>query len=197
MIQAAYIIGKKKGSNPQIEFNRRGSNTMIRSFLLVLGLMGTGSVMAVQDCDFTIPETTPTERFIDNGDSTVTDKVTSLTWKRCAEGQAWDGTTCSTPGDAVSYTWSDALQLNGGADWRLPNIKELVSIVERSCYNPAINQAIFPNPVFGFYWSSSTYAGDVSRAWATNMLSGSSLNNQDKSPIPLNRNYVRLVRGGL
>lgn len=32
--------------------------------------------------------------YIDNGDGTVTDTRTGLTWMRCALGQTWDGSTC-------------------------------------------------------------------------------------------------------
>ena len=54
-----------------------------------------------------------------------------------------------------------ALNAGGGfanyADWRLPNIKELISIVERKCIRPALNTAVFPAVHFDKFWTSSTY----------------------------------------
>ncbi len=64
--------------------------------------------------------------FTDNGDGTVTDSKTGLTWMRCAMGQTWSGTTC-TGWDGM-YTWDQARTLNttfaGHSDWRLPTIRE-------------------------------------------------------------------------
>lgn len=55
-----------------------------------------------QTCNSNIPESTPTSRFTDNGNGTVTDTKTGIMWKRCAEGQIWTGSTCS--GTAAGYT---------------------------------------------------------------------------------------------
>jgi hypothetical protein len=58
-------------------------------------------------------------------------------WMRCALGQNWNGATCTGSGQA--YTWQAALQAAEGSsfagysDWRLPDIKELSSIVEQAC----------------------------------------------------------------
>ncbi|MCF7987014.1 MAG: DUF1566 domain-containing protein, partial [Methylovulum sp.] len=89
---------------------------------------------------------TPTSDFTDNGDGTVTHQKTGLTWMRCSLGQTWTGTTCR--GTANTYTYNAALKLNrnfaGYSDWRLPNIAELQTIVERNNYSPAINTELFP-----------------------------------------------------
>jgi len=63
--------------------------------------------------------------YTDNGDGTVTDPTTGLTWMRCAVGQILDGSTCV--GTASTYTWYQATTLPGTvtfaakSDWRLPN----------------------------------------------------------------------------
>jgi hypothetical protein len=73
---------------------------------LVLGglLLAAGPAAAQQVCKYdSIAATAPASRFTDNGDGTVTDTATGLQWKRCSEGQSWDGATCS--GTATNYYW--------------------------------------------------------------------------------------------
>lgn len=116
------------------------------------------------------PATTPDADIADAGSGTVRHIPTGLTWKRCAEGQTWDGTTCT--GGAAGYTWQQALgradSVNAGTagtqnatqtDWRLPNINELKSIAELGCVNPAINTTQFPNASASNFWSGSPLAG--------------------------------------
>lgn len=78
---------------------------------------------------------------------TVTDVATGLMWHRCVIGQAWQNGQCI--GDYENFTWQQALQagetnnLAGYTDWRLPNIKELNSLIDRSCTDPAYNIRAF------------------------------------------------------
>ena len=58
----------------------------------------------------------------------------------------------------------EALDLGGHSDWRLPNINELKSIVDRSKINPAIVNG-FENTSSYYYWSSTTYEGGKGYAW--------------------------------
>lgn len=114
-------------------------------------------------CDSRFPANTPSSQFVDNADGTVTDLATNLMWKRCSEEHAQDAS--CTPGDYPYFTWQQALDrahaVNGGTgyaghrDWRLPNVRELRSIVEESCDFPSINSAVFPNTQPGNYWTSS------------------------------------------
>ncbi|HPY42600.1 MAG TPA: DUF1566 domain-containing protein, partial [Thiolinea sp.] len=126
---------------------------------------------AAQTCTTLAYRTTPTERFTNNGDETVTDKQTGLMWQHCLDGLS--GTDCMS-GTLKSYTWSEALQRavnlnNSGGfanhlDWRLPNIKELMSLVETACTAVAINLEVFPNVYSGDWhaeWSSTPYAGPM------------------------------------
>lgn len=97
--------------------------------------------------------------------SEVTDSQTGLVWRRCTEGMAWSGGTCT--GTATAYTHEAALaRAKTQTGWRLPNVKELASIVDRSRMNPAIDPAVFPATSTGWYWSSSPYAADSGYAWA-------------------------------
>lgn len=140
----------------------------MRRFIGILAIAATCfsilSAAAQQTCvSEGIPASTPTSDFTIHGDGTVTHKRTSLTWMRCALGQKWDGRTCT--GEANVYVWQKALQaaaaLNasggyaGHKDWRVPNIKELDSIVENQCYMPSINLKAFPGALPMRHWSST------------------------------------------
>jgi hypothetical protein len=123
----------------------------------------------------------------------VTDQATGLIWRRCAEGMAWASTTCT--GSALNFTHENALTrakteaTASGKAWRLPNVKELSSLVDRAHVSPAIDVAAFPATPSSWFWSSSPYAGDSGDAWYVLFSDGF-----------VNRNYrnvsyaVRLVR---
>ena len=155
-----------------------------------------GGLADAAPCVATISASTPTADFIDNGDGTVTHTKTGLMWKQCTEGLS--GVGCAT-GAATSFTWQGALQaaqaLNaaggfaGYTDWRVPNQKELDSIVERQCIFPSINITVFPNTVQTWYWSSSPYAATPALNWAIGFDKGVAT-----GAFP--RNFLRLVRGG-
>ncbi|MEK6742265.1 MAG: DUF1566 domain-containing protein [Nitrospirota bacterium] len=96
----------------------------------------------------------------------VTDNLTGLMWVK-------------TP-DATTRTWqaaldyADGLPLCGHTDWRLPNVNELESLVNAESGNLAIwlNAQGFSNAQAGYYWSSTTYAGNTSGAWDVGMNDG-------------------------
>ena len=177
---------------------------MLRSSLIIT-LMVIVSAVSAQTCNSNITALTPTSQFTFNGDGTVTDTKSGLMWKRCLEGLS--GNDCTTGGIGRRYTWQGALQvpevLNAGAgfagykDWRLPNIKELHSIIELKCYEPAINLDVFPVPNTGSIdlWSSSPHIQDAS-SWDVSLDTGESTKTfRDMGGIAINE--VLLVRGGL
>ncbi len=102
-----------------------------------------------------IPASTPTQQFTNHNDGTVTDTKTNLMWKKCSEGQTWNMGLDSCEGASSVYSWKAALEhtqtingrggFGGYMDWRVPNVKELLSITEKQCYSPAVNLAIFPS----------------------------------------------------
>jgi len=101
---------------------------------------------------------------VDNGDGTVSDYGTGLTWQQAEAGtKAWES--------ALSYC--NNLTLANASDWRLPNVKELESIIDDTRYNPAIDTSYFPGAVPSTYWSSSTYLGSTSTAWFVRFSDGS------------------------
>ncbi len=142
-------------------------------------------------------ESTPTSTFTDNGDGTVTHGLTGLMWKQCIQGLS--GANCAT-GAATAMTWRAALVAGvadttaGYSDWRLPNKKELESIVEYCGYFPAINKTLFPFtsalPTL-FFWSATSYAQEPLNAWFVNFDLGFSSNYFKTTNFT-----VRLVRGG-
>ncbi|HSI59695.1 MAG TPA: DUF1566 domain-containing protein [Ideonella sp.] len=83
-------------------------------------------------------------------DAEIEDKGTGLTWKRCSIGQAWDGLTCV--GVATDMTISAAIaaskleSLQSGQLWRVPNFKELDSIIDTSKrWKSSIDTMYFPD----------------------------------------------------
>jgi hypothetical protein len=160
----------------------------IRWFVLWLGLLASTSGFAADNF-------TPTGDFTDNGDGTVTHKLTSLTWMRCSMGQTWTGSTCSST--ASTHTWDAAKALSsnfaGKSDWRLPSPWELTTIVDYDIPHPGptINPAIFPGTPSSYFWSGSPYASKSSYAWAVGFNGGyASYGNRGDGYS------VRLVRGG-
>ena len=118
-----------------------------------------------------IPASTPTERFVDNADGTVTDTLTDLVWKKCAEGLS--GADCSE-GEPLEENWAEALlhlaEVNkkgdsGYKDWRMANIRELSTIVEYQCVYPAVNSEVFPNTPSIQIWTSSPYHFYTHYSW--------------------------------
>lgn len=117
------------------------------------------------ECKTNIEPTTKTEDFLNNQDGTVTDLRFGLQWQICTYGQKWDPVDKSCKGDQKQYpTWSEAIlsqdsingeKLQGYSDWRLPSIKELQSLVERRCRQPAINPDVFKGTANSVYWSNT------------------------------------------
>lgn len=146
-------------------------------------------------CLNSIPPTNPDSAYTDHGNATVTHTPTGLMWKRCSEGQTWDGATCT--GAASTHTWQAALDLAeaasfaGHGDWRLPNINELRSLVEDCRVNPSINDTLFPATPSSSFWSGSPDTGQSSSAWEVDFDGG----NIPAAFRSLSE-HVRLVRSG-
>lgn len=100
--------------------------------------------------------------FVDNGDGTITDQATKLMWKQKdnAKGVNWE--------DALAY--SEKMEFAGHSDWRLPDAKELQTILDYTRAPGTTNSAAI-DPVFicssiineggeidyPYYWSSTTH----------------------------------------
>ena len=140
----------------------------------------------------------PNPRFTNNGDGTITDNLTGLIWLRDANCSLFN----------APRTWDDALniivpQLEDGfcgltdgsspGDWRLPNIKELQSLIDFGERTPALPSGHpFTNVDSANYWTSTTYFGlPDENCWGVLMDSGY-MNHYGNS----NSFYVWPVRGG-
>jgi len=135
----------------------------------------------------------PSARFMSNamGDE-VTDTHTGLIWRRCLEGQSWDGNRCMD--SHTTLTWDAALALaqseasRTGLAWRVPNVKELSSLVNPDAVLPASYSAFSDTPS-DWFWTSTFYAGDATDVWVVAFDYGLAYNN-----YRYNYGAVRLVR---
>jgi hypothetical protein len=116
----------------------------------------------------------------DIGDGTVTDAATGLTWQQADDGvpREWE----------ESLVYCEALELGGYDDWRLPDVKELQSIVDYT-RSPATSGSAAIDPIFEtstivdeggdpnwpFFWSSTTHASQVSGGAAAYVAFGEAL----------------------
>lgn len=113
-------------------------------------------------------------RFTDNGDGTVTDNASGLMWVKDPSqlGGVW-----GTPGVSSFMSWNNAIDnclslvYAGHSDWRLPNIKELINLVDYGRSNPAIDP-LFQNTRSNYYWASTTAHGVATHAWTVGFGSG-------------------------
>ena len=114
----------------------------------------------------------------------VTDSTTTLQWQ---DDYSDNG------GSVKQATWIEAIEycerlsLDGGG-WKLPNKKELLSIVDYSRVEPSIN-SIFSHTTPDDYWSSTSHASSTSNAWIVSFFMG------DTDDIDKTSSYsVRCVR---
>ena len=149
---------------------------------------GTG-----QDGELTKGVPLPNPRFKDNRNGTITDNLTKLIWLKnanCPNAQRnWqtalnDVASLNSAGTMNGNDCGDKSGKKGihRTDWRLPNIRELHSLVDFAFSNPAISNAAgtgqatagdpFTNLAASFYWSSTFYAFDPFRAWFVDFFGG-------------------------
>jgi hypothetical protein len=151
-------------------------------------------------------------QFVDNGDGTITDRNTGLMWEKKSDDDGlhdarniypWSNATEDTIWD-----WLDEVNAEGGTgfagydDWRIPNVKELNSILDFERSEPAVAPAFHDSCTPGcevvscsctFYsvWSSTTVAGSPGSAWIVGLYEGGT-GESDKRTLT----GARAVRGG-
>jgi len=157
-----------------------------------IALPDTGQVTSYattfdDDADY-VPATTQMN-YTDNGDGTTTDNRTGLMWAKDGSGAG-----CN---NGAALNWENAglfcqnLTFATYTDWRLPNAKELFSLVKFEGTAPFIDQTSFPNTVSDYYWTSTTCVPGTTNAVSVTFNKGY-VDYNDKT----NTIYVRPVRGG-
>lgn len=143
-------------------------------FIPALELPETGkkaSLAPRDDGDLEMGATWPEPRFVDNGDETITDKLTGLMWDKNANRHG-------------RLDWSTALTTVSGlthatySDWRLPNIVEMLSLVNRGQSGSTswltsvgfVDVQSSPDVVNYRYWTG-THASE-GRSYSVNLLDG-------------------------
>ena len=116
----------------------------------------------------------PNPRFTDNGDGTVADNLTGLIWLKDAncDGQK-DWAAALNFGNALAQPQCGLSDNSSAGDWRLPNIRELQSLIDYGNFNFALPSG---HPFIGvqafYYWSSTSNAAQPTWAWAVPMYDG-------------------------
>ena len=97
---------------------------------------------------------------------TVTDLRTGLMWQRHTSEDRFNL--------EAAKKYAANLRLGGYEDWRVPTKDELLSIVDRTRANPAIDTEVFPDTPSHWFWTVSPDAGSSNSAWVVNFRSGNS-----------------------
>ncbi len=196
------VRGSTTGARAPVE--RTGQVSCYSQAGAPVACAGTG-----QDGDHLAGAPWPSPRFVDNGDGTVNDQLTGLIWLKdatCAELGGTDGRL--SWGDAVAACRSLAHGTCGLADsssageWRLPNVKELLSLVDYEYESPALSNGagtgqwaegdVFTGVLGWDFWTSTSMLG-WSPPQALQMSVGSGLTSlSGKGYVK----YVWPVRGG-
>jgi hypothetical protein len=116
--------------------------------------------------------------------NTFLDKETGLIWQDNYDVKS------------VQRTWNGAkeycknLSLDGHDDWFLPTAEQLLTITDKSTYNPSIKKG-FKNITSSNYWSATPDASNSKYAWFVSFMYGGS-GDYDKAV----KYYVRCARAG-
>ena len=178
---ALYVWPVRDGQSGIIKLPQTGQTICFDQIGTVITTPDNG-----QDGNLQIGVAWPFQRFVDNGDSTITDKLTNLMWTKDANAALPAYCTNVAHTWLNSFTYIDELNAHnylGHSDWRLPNINELESIVnvgEKNTTTWLLTQGFINIKIGYYYWSSTTYAPGTSAAWVLDIPSGA-LHTYDKT----------------
>jgi hypothetical protein len=132
-------------------------------------------------------------RLFSAADPYIVDVFTNLTWQRqVVLLDTWQ----------AAQAYCDTLSLPPGSPWRLPSVKELLTLVDETPHGEYDNgtglfeqkwidpSAFLGTPVDFPYWSSSVYAPNGQDVWLVDFRDGTT--NRD-TPMPKHTNYARCV----
>lgn len=159
---------------------------------LLRGSLGMSCLLAA--CFLALPARA---EYIHNSGATVYDTTTGLLWMRCPLGKTWTGSMCSGSENLLTWAQAKALTVDfaGRSDWRLPNVRELQSLLSLDNYNPAIDSYTFPGTPGSSFWSSTADAYASTEGWYVSFAEGTTghgLNDYLGNPLTL---PVRMVSG--
>ena len=133
--------------------------------------------------------------YIDKG-FYVIDLKNQIEWLKCTTGQQWSDKENTCVGQAVKLEYNainDAnSQLNKQIEgnWRLPNRKELESIICKECEGAKINKKLFPNTPAEPFWTSQRNWWSPKFFWSVNFFTGHSYGRF----VPEKELFVRFVK---
>ena len=165
----------------------------------VIGVPKTGQIFYSEpgdDGDLQMGTAWPDPRFTDNGDGTVTDNMTGLVWTKNAnvlgETQTWYAAV-----DACNNLADDGTDPVDGSlpgDWRLPNVRELQSLIDYGENNPVLPVGHpFLDVQALSYWTSTTYAASDYFSWGISLSNGYTAPAYYKNGT---NGFIWCVRGG-
>lgn len=147
-------------------------------------------------------------RFQDNGNGTVTDRLTGLQWEQKTNdasvhdaGNIYTWSAGHMAADGTAYTSFLATLNSAGCfanhcDWRLPALSELQTILKEPypcTTSPCIDQSVFgPTTAVG-NWAATTYVGNQLDAWGVSFQTGNVFFLSKDAAFY----HVRAVRAGL
>ncbi|OOB78336.1 MAG: hypothetical protein BEN18_07620 [Epulopiscium sp. Nuni2H_MBin001] len=142
-----YYLVEAEGARSGVAFGVNHATGHIKAYIAESAPAMGKNVRAVRGDEYAAND------LVDNGDGTITDLSTGLMWMADDIGEAVD--------------WEDALKIAeayefaGYDDWRLPDVKELQTVVDYSGYYPAIDPAYFTTTEleeneFYYYWTSTS-----------------------------------------
>jgi Protein of unknown function (DUF1566) len=147
----------------------------------------------------------PTPRFLNKGDGTVEDKLTGLIWLRQADclGTA-DWPTAVSKANHLAHGQCGLVDRSVAGDWRLPNVKELQSLLDFGFADPVLSNAAGTghwtegDAFLGVrieYWSSTTDLSFPDSVFTVRLDRGGSSGGASRQAFVTNAN-VWPVRGG-
>jgi hypothetical protein len=207
-------LGAVRAQEPQGQQLLPGDGTLLPCPLLFQRFPATGQTSSYVAGDDGAIQAGGALSYTDNGDGTITDKNTRLTWEKKDQAGGLHDYNATFDWSATGiFEWVaqlNAAHFAGHNDWRIPNVKEMQSIADYENFEPAVATVFNTNcsagctvdgagnttecscTQSGHYWSATTGAESSTVAWYVGGADGA-VDVDSKSMLKL----VRAVRGGL
>lgn len=155
---------------------------------VIIGSLLATSAVAVVDkapaCTDVFANMPLSTQYLDHGNGTLTDQETGYTWFRCSAGQVWADGKCKGRAVLRNYedaqAWAAQAQVADTSNWRIPEIDEMSSIIEKDCRSPAVDINAFPGIEPENYWSNEDNFWIGSMAWSLFFFKGDYYSKQGK-----------------